>query len=45
LYSDIKEKTIMGQNGIPISFAIIISAAILGATFLAAMVILAVFLA
>jgi len=35
----------MGQNGIPISFAIIISAAILGAAFLVAMVILAVFLA
>ena len=35
----------MGQDGIPISVAIIISAAILGAMFLVAMVIRAVFLA
>ncbi len=35
----------MGQDGIPISIAIIISAAILGAVFLVGMVIMAVFLA
>jgi len=35
----------MGQDGIPISIAIVISAAILGAVFLVGMVIIAVFLA
>ena len=35
----------MGQDGIPISFAIIISSAILGSMFLVAMTILAIFLA
>ena len=35
----------MGQDGIPISFAIIISSAILGATFLIALTIMAIFLA
>jgi len=35
----------MGQDGIPISIAIIISAVILGATFLIAMVVMALFLA
>ncbi len=32
----------MGQNGIPISITIIVAAAILGATFIAGMVLLAV---
>jgi len=39
----ISKGAIMGQNGIPISFAIIISAAILGAMFLVGMVMLAIF--
>ena len=35
----------MGQDGIPLSIGIIIAAAILGATFIVGMVLLAVFIA
>jgi hypothetical protein len=42
LYSEVNKGAIMGDNGIPLSIGIIIAAAILGATFIAGMVLLAV---
>jgi len=42
LCSDVEEEVTMGQNGIPLSIGIIIAAAILGATFVAGMVLMAI---
>jgi len=42
LYSEVNKEVIMGDNGIPLSIGIIIAAAVLGATFIAGMVLLAI---
>lgn len=45
MYSEVNKEVIMGDNGIPLSIGIIIAAAVLGATFIAGMVLLAVLFA
>ncbi|GAI01311.1 unnamed protein product [marine sediment metagenome] len=42
MYSEVNKEVIMGDNGIPLSIGIIIAAAVLGATFIAGMVLLAI---
>jgi len=42
LSSEVNKEVIMGDNGIPLSIGIIIAAAVLGATFIAGMVLLAI---